>query len=429
MNREPVSALISQLHPDGYGLTEDGRLAVLSALPGEQVTAVPFTRKKKRTFSRLQNIAVASSDRVVPECAVADICGGCSLQHLGRDAQVAFKQKRWLAGFDVPPDELLPPLLGRQFGYRAKARLSVRYVARKQRVLVGFREKMSRVVAETDLCKVLREPVGSLLVPLSEVIGELTAPEDIPQIEVAVGDAGFALVIRHMSTLSQADQTLLAGFAGRTGADIYLQSGGVDTISPLDPERVYPLLYYDLPAEGLRFYFKPLDFTQVNHEINEAMVRLAISLLELSPSHRVLDAFCGIGNFSLPLSNHCARVVGIEGSDESVQRARYNAQQNGIRNVEFHTRDLFEASLADLLESEPFDSVLIDPPRSGAERLVKTLAASEVRRVVYVSCNPDTLARDAAILKGEGGFQFARAGVIDMFPHTTHIESIALFCR
>ena len=427
MKRDPVVVTISSLHADGYGVTESGDFAVLGALPTETVTAVPFRRHRRCTYSRIQRIETSAADRVQPKCAVADVCGGCSLQHLDHEAQISHKQAGWLEQFAAPPAEVLPPMTGPLFGYRSKARLGLRYVEKKGRVLVGFREQMNRYITDMTACEVLRDPVGHMLESLGDLVMDMSEPGDIPQIEVAVGDSDIALVVRHLSPLSESDLLLWRTFAANNGLMIYLQPTAAD-IYRLYPTECSDYLYYDLPAYQLRMHFKPLDFTQVNHAINRKMVDQAPDLLAVGPQDTVLDAFSGIGNFSLALARQDGSVIGVEPAKASVDRARYNAQHNEISNVVFLERDLFSEDISDVLVDESITHVLIDPPRSGAELLVEKLAESNVLRVVYVSCNPRTLARDASILI-RGGYQFEKAGIIDMFPHTNHVESMALFTR
>ena len=426
ISKAPIQVDVTALHDDGYGLSSDGRIAVLGALPGESLTATPFSRRRKKTYCRIESIEQGSENRVEPACSVAGVCGGCSLQHMDHSAQIEFKQARWLDTFLSPPEEILPPLLGPTLNYRSKARLGARFVEKKGKVLVGFREKMKGFITETESCKTLRLPAGDLLEPLAEMIMHLSDPQSVPQIEVAVGDVTTAFVIRHLSELTEVDTDLLKNFSKDHQVQIYLQPSDPDSVYRLCPDEAEEYLHYDLEEHDLRVFFTPLDFTQVNHVINQSMVSLAIKLLSPGQDDEVLDAFCGIGNFSLAIARGVRHVTGLESATASVERAEYNARVNGVENVTFLGRDLFTEQVTDLLE--PVSHVLLDPPRSGAETLAKTLAQSDVKRVVYVSCNPQTLARDVEILVN-GGYHFDKAGVIDMFPHTTHIESIAVLSR
>lgn len=422
----PITVEIAALHPGGYGVTSDGRYAVLGSLPGETLTVKPFTYRRKKAYCRIEKIETASAERVTPPCPVANTCGGCSLQHYRHETQIEHKQSEWRATLTTKPEELLPPLLGPEINYRSKARLGVRYVEKKQRVLVGFREKMTGYITETDVCKTLRLPVGEMIEPLANLIMSLDDPRGVPQIEVAVGDTLTALVIRHMNDLTDSDLTQLRTFAGAQDIHLYLQPSDPASVYRLQPVEASEYLFYDLPDFDIRMHFTPLDFTQVNHSINRLMVAQALRLLQAGPEDAVLDAFSGIGNFSLALARGVKHVYAVESSVQSVSRGQYNAKKNGIDNVTFLNHDLFQTPMTEVLES--VSHVLLDPPRSGAEMLIKTLAGSDVIRVVYVSCNPQTLARDAETLVN-AGYHFDKAGVIDMFPHTNHIESIAVFSR
>lgn len=425
-DNSPVTVEIAALHPDGYGVTADGRHAVLGSLPGETLTVKPFTYRRKKAYCRIENIEISSPERVTPPCSVANTCGGCSLQHYRHGAQIAHKQSEWLTTLMTKPQELLPPLLGPEINYRSKARLGVRYVEKKQKVLVGFREKMTGYITETGVCKILRLPVGDMIVPLADLIMSLSDPKCVPQIEVAVGDNQTALVVRHLSELTESDFTLLRSFADTQNIQLYLQQSDPASVYRLYPTEGSEYLYYDLPDFDIRMYFTPLDFTQVNHSINRLMVTHALQLLGAGSDDVVLDAFSGIGNFSLALARGVKHVYAVEFSEQSVLRGNFNAKENSIENVTFLNHDLFETPITERLKS--VSHVLLDPPRSGAETLVKTLAGSDVIKVVYVSCNPLTLARDAETLVN-AGYYFDKAGVIDMFPHTNHIESIAVFSR
>lgn len=427
-DKGPVEVRVDELHPDGYGISRQTGMAIFGALPGEIVTAMPFTRRRKKVYARTLSVTSPASCRVTPICSAADICGGCSFQHLDPASQIDFKQKYLLDLFgNDKPEEVLAPLSGAVSRYRGKARLGVKYVHKKGRVLVGFREKMNPYIAEIDRCEILREPVGALLPALGELIGKLSCPSAIPQIEVASGDEDDALVFRHLEPLTAADLDRLKQFAGDHGISLYLQPDKPASAWKIWPSQGPERLYYTLPERGLEFGFHPLDFVQVNAEINRKMVERALALLALDGSDQVIDAFCGIGNFSLAIAKNAYRVFGLEESLESVNRARENAERNGIENCVFERMDLLAEHL-DLSALQEANKLLLDPPRTGAESLVKKLASSKVERVVYVSCNPHTLARDTSVLI-ESGYRFEKAGVLDMFPHTTHIESIAVYSR
>jgi 23S rRNA (uracil1939-C5)-methyltransferase len=401
---------------------------VFGALPGELVTSIPITRRNKKLFGRATTITNPAAARVEARCSAAGYCGGCSLQHMSAESQLLFKQERLSVKFeDCPPIEWLPPVCDDIYNYRSKARLGAKFVEKKGRVLVGFREKMKPYIADIEVCHVLQHPIATLIQPLERLITSLDDPRIIPQIEVAIGDTSSALVFRHLEALQSNELDLFKTFGRDFDVDIYLQPGNAQSVYKLFPKDGVERLDYQLPKHDCRISFHPLDFTQVNPRVNRKMVDLALDLLEVNESDQVLDAFCGIGNFSLPLARKVNRVLGLENAHLSVERARENAIQNGIKNTRFEVVDLFmEENLLPDLGS--INKVLVDPPRTGALELCKKLAKSKVKKVVYVSCNPRTLARDAQILV-ENGYQLRQLGIIDMFPHTTHVESIALLTR
>ncbi len=431
--REPVTAVIESLSPDGRGITHiDGKAVFVDgALAGEQVRL--RYRRRKRRYDEAETVAVLqpAQQRVAPHCPHFGVCGGCSLQHLAHEAQVEAKQKDLLDKLQrigkTRPEEILTPLTGPVWGYRRKARLGVKWVAKKGRVLVGFREKRSPYLADMTRCPVLHPAVGEHLPELSELIGGLSRPDRLPQIEVALGDTTGALVFRHLDPLSTTDRQALAGFGRRYGLQIHLQPQGPDSIHPLWPESPPPLSYC-LPAFDLELQFAPGDFTQVNAEINRQMVSRAVELLQVEVSHRVLDLFCGLGNFSLPLGRRAAEVIGVEGEAGLVTRARDNARRNGLDNCRFHVADLAsDFSQAPWLGQ--IDRLLLDPPRSGALEIVQQLHKLRPQRMVYVSCDPATLARDSEEIVHRQGYRLLSAGIMDMFPHTAHVESMAVFER
>jgi 23S rRNA (uracil1939-C5)-methyltransferase len=430
--KEPVEAQIESLTHDGKGVTHiDGKATfIYGSLPAERVRFIYTGRRRRYDEGRVVEVLEASPERVEPRCSQFGICGGCSLQHQAPEAQVAAKQQALLDALRyigrVEPAELLPPLVGEsRWGYRRKARLGVRYVPKKGGTLVGFRERGSSFVANIDTCHILHPRIGELLPALSQLIDGLSIRNQIPQIEVAMGDTICVLVFRLLETPSAEDRRKLEAFGPQHEVVIYQQEGGLETIRPLSGEPVD--LFYQLPDYDLTLHFLPNDFTQVNSDINRQMVRRAVDLLELEAADRVLDLFCGLGNFTLPLARKAGEVVGVEGDAGLVARARDNAERNHIRNVRFYTANLY-----DPLENEPwlqdrFDKVLLDPPRSGAQEVLAHLPRLGAQRIVYVSCYPGTLARDAGILVGELGYRLLSAGVMDMFPHTAHVESIAVF--
>lgn len=430
---EPVRVMIDDLSHDGRGVAHiDGKTVFIEgALKGEEVDFIYVEKKRHYDVGVAQTIHQAAPERVEPRCAVFGICGGCAMQHMAAEAQILAKQQVLLENFSrigkVQPRTILPPLTGPHWGYRRKARLGVRYVEKKGKVLIGFREKRKPYIAEMARCEVLHPSVGEKLELLAQMIGSLQARDRIAQIEVAVDDEHSALVLRNLSPLERADKEALIAFAQGEGFCLFLQPGGPDTVSPLWPEAIQ--LSYTLPEFDVHFDFSPTGFTQVNTDINRKMVPYAIEMLQLEPDERVLDLFCGLGNFTLPLARRAREVVGVEGSEELVRLARANAAANGIDNVSFHAADL--AKEVELLPwwKEGFDKVLLDPARDGAMEAIPHIARLGVKRIVYVSCNPATLARDAGILVNEYGYRLEQAGVMDMFPHTAHVESIALFTR
>lgn len=428
-----LEAEISDLSHDGCGVTRvDGKVVfVEGALPGEQVRL--RVRRRGRDFDQAELVELlrAAPERVEPRCAHFGTCGGCVLQHMDPEAQIAAKQKQLLENFKriaaVQPERVLAPLTAQVWNYRRKARLSVKWVAKKGRVVVGFRERNPRFVADVRACEVLDERVGRRIDALAEVLGELAISAEIPQVEVAAGDGMPALVVRHLRALPEADRERLIAFAQAEGLAIYLQPGGIDSVHLLWPERHQP--GFALPELGLNYHFAPLDFVQVNDGINRAMIAHALELLAPTSDDIVLDLFCGLGNFSLPIAQRAGRVVGIEGEAGLVQRARDNAAANGLANVEFHVADLAQDLATAGWARGPYSAVLIDPPRTGAQALLEQLRFPNARRLLYVSCHPGSLARDARILVERHRYRLVAAGVMDMFPHTAHVESIALFQR
>ncbi len=432
MPAEPVRADVESLTQDARGVAHIGGKAVFieGALPGEEVMFTYVAQHRRYDEGQAVQILKASPHRVEPRCPHFNVCGGCSLQHMAVEPQILAKQQVLLDSLahigKVAPESLLPPLVGQHWGYRRKARLSAKYVLKKPAMLVGFREKRSNLLADLTCCDVLDSSVGERIVELRTLLDGMGARDRIPQIEIAVGDHHTALVFRTLADLDGDDQARLRGFGEHHGFQIYLQPGGPETATLLWPESA--TLSYRLPEYDLELFFLPTDFTQVNAELNRTMINRALELLDPQPGERILDLFCGLGNFTLPLARRAGSVVGVEGSEELVQRARDNAQRNGISNVEFHAVDLNLA--VDYSWVGPgFDKILLDPPRTGALEAVKHLPAFGASRIVYVSCNPATLARDAAELVHNHGYRLVSAGAMDMFPHTTHVESIALFER
>lgn len=425
----PEEGVVAALNHDAEGVVRDAKTVfVPGALPGERIRFRRLRRHRQHDEGELLEILEPSAERVVPRCAHFGICGGCAMQHLAPEAQLRAKQNELAENLQrigrVTPDRWLAPLAGPVWQYRRRARLGAKYVTKRGRVLVGFRERQKPYVAALARCEILSPPVDDLIEPLSTLLTGLRAREFIPQIEVAVADNIVVLVFRNLVELDATDRAALASFGAARNLRVYLQPGGMDTIAPLAGERA--TLEYHLPELGLRFEFQPTDFVQVNGAINRALVTQAVDLLEVEPIHRVLDLFCGLGNFTLPLAQRAAEVVGIEGEAGLVARARHNADLNGLGNARFHVANLAEAEGGAVALAGRFDRVLLDPPRAGAIEVLPRLAALGATRMVYVSCHPGTLARDLGVLCHEYGYRLEAAGVIDMFPHTTHVESIAV---
>ncbi|MGN6740451.1 23S rRNA (uracil(1939)-C(5))-methyltransferase RlmD [Dyella sp.] len=435
---QELQATITDLSHDGRGVARiDGKTVFVSgALVDEQVRL--RLRKRHRHFDEGEVVEVItpSSHRVTPRCRHFGECGGCSLQHMDAEAQIHAKQRVLADNFarigKVSPQHWLEPLTDAPWGYRRKGRLSVRHVPKKERVLVGFRQEANpRFVAEITHCEVLHPSLGPKIGLLAEMIGSLDAARNIPQVEFAGGDEGIALVFRHMNPLSERDRAALGAFGQQHGFAIYLQPGGVSSVHLLWPEQSR-LAFRIAAGEGVsdvELEFRPLDFVQVNAGMNAKMMARALELLDPQPTDRVLDLFCGLGNFTLPIARRVAEVVGVEGEHGLVERAAENATHNGLANARFHVANLFEDQCGTDWARQPWDKLLLDPPRAGADKVLEYLPHKATRRIVYVSCHPASLARDAGILVNQHGFRLISAGVMDMFPHTAHVESIALFER
>lgn len=425
---------IESLDHEARGVTRlDGKTVFVDgALPGELVEYSSYHKKFSFELAHLVKVLSPSPSRVTAKCQHFGVCGGCAMQHMEPSAQVAAKQRvledsLWHIG-RVLPEHILPPIQGTPWGYRHRARLGIRKMAKKGGVLVGFHERKSSYIAAMQSCAVLPPPVSELLLPMRALFGALSISDRLPQIEVAVGAHCTALILRILAALNANDEQLLRDFADRHGVVFYLQPKGPDTVY-----RFYPVdgpqLSYTLPEFGLELEFRPTEFTQVNHAVNRTMVRRAIRLLDPQPGERIADMFCGLGNFTLPIARSGANVVGVEGSEALVRRGRESAAANGLaQHVEFGVANLFLCTPESLMTLGHFDKMLIDPPREGAIELINSLPQQGgPRRIVYVSCNPATLARDAAVLVGALGYRFVAAGAINMFPHTAHVESIAVF--
>ena len=421
---------VAALTHDGAGIVRAGKTVFIpGVLPGERVRFVRVRRRRQHDEGKLLAVLESAPGRVRPRCAHFGVCGGCALQHLAPQVQLALKEVQLretlqrVARLECPT--WLAPLSGPAWAYRRRARLGAKYVQKKDKVLVGFRERMAPYVAEVSRCEVLAQPAGQWPALLAELIGGLDIRLQVPQVEVAVADNGVALVFRVLAEPTPADLRRLREFAAGHAARVYLQPGGLESVEALSgPSEP---LYYELAPFGVKLEFAPTDFVQINGEVNRALVTRALGLLQLTPASEVLDLYCGLGNFSLALARAAGRVVGVEGEAALVGRARHNARCNGLGNIEFHLADL----------SRPIDPqtswvrgtyshVLLDPPRLGAREVLGTVARLRPRRVVYISCHPGSLARDLGVLVHTHGFTLEAAGVVDMFPHTAHVESIAL---
>jgi 23S rRNA (uracil1939-C5)-methyltransferase len=427
-------ATVDGLTHEGEGVVHAGKTVfVAGALPGERIRLRRTRRHRQHDDGELLEVLEPSALRVTPRCAHFGVCGGCLLQHLASDAQLAAKQQQLRDALErvakVTPGRWLPPLAGPVWGYRRRARLGAKFVRKKDRVVVGFRERAAPYVAQLAGCEVLCRPAAELIAPLAAMLTGLAIREHVPQIEVAVADNATALVLRVLKTPPAADLEQLTVFAAAHGVRLYLQPGGLDSVQPLGPAA--EPLHYTLPRFGVQLQFEPTDFIQVNGAINEALVARALELLEPAADSRLLDLFCGLGNFTLALARHAAHVVGVEGDAALIERARGNARRNGIANAEFHVANLAVAPAAHGCPwlRQSYSHVLLDPPRTGAREVLAAVAALAPRRVLYISCHPGSLARDLGVLVHEHGFTVEAVGVVDMFPHTAHVESLALLSR
>ena len=423
--------VIDDLAHDGRGVgrVEGKAVFVSGALPGERVRARQTARNRNFEEAETLEVLQASAQRITPRCAHFGTCAGCVLQHLDQDAQIAAKQRVLLENLarigHVQPGRVLPPLTDAAWGYRRKGRLSVRYVEKKGRTVLGFREAGNpRYVAELTECHTMLPELGSRLPELTALVESLEGKRAVPQIEFIAGDGPVALVFRHLEPLPEADLARLRAYAAGTGFALYLQPGGTDSVRPLDADAE---LSFPIPEFDLRLAFRPLDFIQVNAGLNQKMIARALELLDPRPSDRVLDLFCGLGNFTLPLARRAGQVVGVEGDPGLILRARGNAARNALANVEFHAADLAKDLSAEPWMKAGFDKLLVDPPRAGAAEVLAQLPLKGIGRIVYVSCHPGSLARDAGFLVAERGYKLRAAGAMDMFPQTAHVESIALF--
>ena len=423
---------VESLNTDGAGVVRAGKAVfVAGALPGELVRFIRRRVHRQYDEAELEEVLEPAATRVAPRCAHFGVCGGCALQHLDSAAQLVIKEQQLREALErigkVTPQQWLAPLTGPQWLYRRRARLGARYVRARERSMVGFRERLSSHVAALERCEVLGEPVDNLIAPLSALLTALSIRERVPQVEVSVGDGCIVLVVRVLDPPSPEDRQRLLDFESAHSVRIYLQPGGLNTVAPLRPPEA--VLDYALPDFNLRLKFLPSDFIQVNAALNRSLVSRVVELLELDPASRVLDLYCGLGNFTLAVARRAAGVVGVEGDAGLVARAGENAAANGIGNAEFHSANLAGADVdvdAAAWARGPFSHVLLDPPRVGAREMLPTLARLAPRRLVYVSCHPGSLSRDLGELVHTHGFSLLAAGVADMFPQTAHVESLAV---
>jgi len=427
---------VDALTHEGEGVVHAGKTVfVAGALPGEIVRFKRVRRRKRHDEATLLEVVQPAAGRTVPRCAHFGVCGGCALQHLDATQQIQAKQAEVRDTLErvalASPEHWLEPLTGPAWGYRRRARLGARYVTKKGRVLVGFRERLSPYVTATERCEVLAPPVGELIRPLAELLSDLALGKHVPQIEVAVADNATALVLRVLENASAEDLGRLRAFEELHRVRLYLQTGGVESVTRLTAgEGAEEPLYYALPGFDTRIEFAPTDFIQINGAVNQALVARAIALLELTPEARVLELFSGLGNFTLPIARRAAYALGVEGDRGLIERARHNARLNGLSNVEWLEADLArEEALAGRWLPGAFSHVLLDPPRVGARDVMRTIARIAPQWVLYISCHPGSLARDVGTLVHDHGFNLRAAGVVDMFPHTTHVESLALLTR
>ena len=439
IDQTPFQARILDLSHDGRGVARreggahEGKTVFVSgALQGETVMVQQTARSRSFDEAKTLEVLEASPDRVTPRCPHFGVCGGCVLQHLAEDKQIHAKQRVLMENLErighVTPGEVLPPLVDASWGYRRKGRFSVRRVEKKDKTLVGFREQDPRFVADIGECHTVVPEIGMKIAALSKLVDSMEARRVLPQIEFIAGDEARALVFRHLEPLSEGDLQKLRDFAAAEDFAIYLQPKGLDSVHTLD-DVPPPKLSFHLAPWDVELLFRPLDFIQVNGALNEKMIARTLALLDVQPGERVLDLFCGLGNFTLPLARTAAEVVGVEGDAGLVARARQNAEHNGLANAEFHMADLTTDLRQERWFKQGFDKLLLDPARAGALEVLKQIPLEGIQRIVYVSCHPGSLARDAGYLVNERGWTLKRAGVMDMFPHTAHVESIAVFER
>jgi len=435
---QPIEVVIEDLSHDGRGIARiNGKVMFVNgALPGETVIVKHTGGTKNFEEGMTLEVLKASADRVEAKCKFYDSCNGCTMMHLAPEKQIEFKQntlkQNLLKMAKLQPESWMPALTDVSWNYRRRARLSVRWVIAKDKVMVGFREKNGRYVADMDYCEILQKPLDDLLKPLAQMIEQLTIRQHIAQIEASIADEDVALIFRHLKPIGFEDEKILLAFAENNKVRIYSQSKGPNTIvEMIDSKQPHSskALYFDMPKYNVRMEFLPSDFIQVNAKMNDKMIAQAMTLLDVQKDDVILDLFCGLGNFTLPLATQVKTVVGIEGEPSLVERAQHNAQLNQLDNVTFHVADLRKNHEQSDWFKQDYNKVLIDPPRSGAWEVLPLIAQTKAKTLLYVSCHPASLARDTDRLVHEFGFKLIKAGVMDMFPHTSHVESIALFVR
>ena len=426
---------ITDLLLDGRGVAdqEGKKVFIPFTIPGERILYQPRKKKKKYDEARLLEVLEPAAQRVPAKCEYFTICGGCTSQHIETEAQLAFKQASVIETIRrvgrVEVQQIEPPISDKVWGYRRRARLAVKYVHKKGRALVGFREKDAPYVADMLSCEVLHPNIAELISPLSDLISNFSIKDKVPQIECSVAENATSMVFRVLEQPSERDLEALTDFSKRYDIRVYLQTKGLDTVRPLNDEVFDEPLYFTMPYGNIRLEFSPVDFIQVHHEINQRMVRQAIDWLDLSSKDCVLDLFCGLGNFTLPISTAVKKVLGVEGDRNLVERAKHNAMINGCDRAHFEVVDLFKVNEGREWLQQKWDAVVIDPPRAGAREVILNLGKVAPAKILYVSCHPGTLARDAEVLVHELGYECTRVGVMDMFPHTGHIETMALFVK
>jgi len=423
---------IESLSHDGKGIAHINNKVIFlkNALPNEEVSFNYTSRRNKYNIGEVVEVLKSSPDRVSPICKHYEICGGCSLQHLDHQKQISFKtsvlqeQLKHIGGLET--NNILPAIVGPTSGYRNKARLSVKHVQKKQKTLVGFHEKNGIYVTETEECPILHPSVGKKISLLAELISNLSIYQQIPQIEIACGDDTTILVLRNLQNFSASDIELLKKFSDEHQLQIYSQSGGKETVKPIDSNQTTPPLVYKLLDHGIKITFAPTDFTQINPIINAQMVNRVLELLDIQKNEKILDLFCGIGNFTLPIATKCGSVIGVEGSKSAIIQAKQNAENNNIENVEFYCADLTKELSGSTWAQQQYDKILLDPPRTGALEICAQIKKFNAKKIVYVSCNPSTLARDAKEIV-KHGYELQNVTLVDMYPHTSHMEIIANF--